>query len=125
MIHYECLYKLTVYLPKLKVKHRLRISFGVLGTLAAHVIEIYLFATSYYFMHHAHHWGELSGNFNGSFMDTVYFSFTTYTTLGFGDIEPLGKLRYLVGIEALVGLILITWSASFLYLEMQRYWKVQ
>lgn len=125
MIHYECLYKLTVYLPKLNVKHRLRIAFGVFGALAAHVIEICLFATSFYFMHHAHNWGELAGNFNGSFMDAVYFSFTTYTTLGFGDIEPLGRLRYLVGIEALVGLMLITWSASFLYLEMQRYWKVK
>ncbi|EEB77646.1 hypothetical protein GPB2148_582 [marine gamma proteobacterium HTCC2148] len=55
-------------------------------------------------------------------MDCVYFSFTTYTTLGMGDIEPIGDLRYLTGLESLTGLVLITWSASFLYLEMTRYW---
>ena len=55
-------------------------------------------------------------------MDCVYFSFTTYTTLGFGDIEPFGDLRYLTGLESLPGLVLITWSASFLYLELTRYW---
>ncbi len=125
MIHYECLYKLTIYLPKLKVKHRLRIAFGVFGALAAHVIEVSLFAVSYYFMHHASGWGQLAGNFDGTLMDAIYFSFTTYTTLGFGDIEPLGTLRYLVGIEALVGLILITWTASFLYIEMQKYWNIK
>ena len=30
-------------------------------------------------------------------MDCVYFSFTAYTTLGFGDIVPHGDLRFLAG----------------------------
>jgi hypothetical protein len=33
---------------------------------------------------------------------------------------PSGHLRYLAGIEAHTGLVLITWTASFLYIEMQR-----
>ena len=73
-------------------------------------------------MHGAKGWGYFEGNFNGSLMDCVYFSFTTFTTLGFGDIEPIGDLRYLTGLEALVGLVLITWTASFLFIEMQRCW---
>jgi uncharacterized membrane protein len=52
----------------------------------------------------------------------VYFSFTTYSTLGVGDIEPYGNIRFVTGLESLVGLVLITWTASFLYLEMTRYW---
>jgi hypothetical protein len=56
-------------------------------------------------------------------MDCVYFSFTVFSTVGFGDIEPTGNLRFLTGIESLTGLVLITWSASFLYFEMQRHWK--
>jgi len=75
-------------------------------------------------MNHAEKWGHLSGEFNGSLMDCAYFSFTVYTTLGFGDIQPNGHLRYLTGIESLTGLVLITWTASFLYFEMQRYWDV-
>jgi len=41
------------------------------------------------------------------------------------DIEPLGNLRYLIGVESLTGLVLITWTASFLYYEMQRHWTAK
>ena len=58
-------------------------------------------------------------------LDCAYFSFTTFTTLGYGDIEAVGQLRHLTGIEVLAGLMLITWSASFLFLEMQRYWPTR
>ena len=35
------------------------------------------------------------------------------------------NISNLTGIEALVGLILITWSASFLFMEMGKYWRVK
>jgi hypothetical protein len=38
-------------------------------------------------------------------------------------VTPYGSVRLLAGVEALNGLLLIAWSASFLYLEMERYWK--
>lgn len=122
MIHYEFLYRVTVLLPELKIRHRFRIVLGVFAALTAHAVEVWIFAISFFLMHRAAGWGHLEGNFNGSLLDCVYFSFTTYTTLGTGDIEPLGDLRYLTGLESLTGLVLITWSASFLYLEMTRYW---
>jgi len=53
----------------------------------------------------------------------LYFSAETYTSLGFGDVVPDGPLRLLAGAEALNGLLLIGWSASFLYLEMERWWQ--
>ena len=31
--------------------------------------------------------------------------------------------RFLTGTESLSGFILITWSASFLYLEMEQFWR--
>ncbi len=122
IVHYEFLYRLTLYIPKMEIEHRYRIVFGVFGALAAHVVEIWIFAISYYVMNHLEGFGHLRGNFSGSLIDCVYFSFTVFTTLGFGDIEPVGNLKYLTGIEALTGLVLITWSASFLYYEMERYW---
>lgn len=122
MIHYEFLYRFTILMPRLKIRHRLRIVIGVFGALVAHALEVWIFATSYFLMHHSEDWGYLQGNFDGSLMDCAYFSFTTYTTLGTGDIEPIGDLRYLTGLESLTGLVLITWTASFLYLEMTRYW---
>ena len=121
-IHYEMLYQLSVLIPKLRIKHRRRIVFGVFGAMIAHALEIWLFAGAYYFMHHADGWGTLSGNFSGSWLDCGYFSATTFTTLGFGDIVPSGNIQHLTGIESLTGLVLITWTASFLYFEMQRHW---
>ncbi len=38
-------------------------------------------------------------------LDGFYFSTTTYTTLGYGDLSPLGGLRILTSIEAFLGVI--------------------
>ena len=122
LIHYEFLYQLTKFIPKLHIKHRYRIVVGVFISLAAHVIEVWIFAFAYYWMHHSEKWGSLSGPFDGSLRDCAYYSFTSYTTLGFGDIIPNGSIRFVTGIESLTGLVLITWTASFLYLEMQKHW---
>jgi hypothetical protein len=122
MVHYEFLYRVTLYIPKMKIKHRFRIVVGVVGALVAHALEIWIFAVAYYFMNLIDGWGHLKGNFDGGLMDCGYFSFTVFSTLGFGDIEPIGHLRYLTGIESLTGLVLITWSASFLFYEMQKHW---
>ena len=59
---------------------------------------------------------------SSGYLDYVYFSALTNTTVGFGDFVPSGPVRFLAGMEALTGLVLITWSASFTFLEMQRYW---
>jgi hypothetical protein len=122
LVHYSFLFRMSYYIPKMTIKHHYRIVFGVFGALVAHVVEIWLFAAAYYLMHSSDGWGQLRGNFDGSLMDCAYFSFTVFSTVGFGDIVPLGDLRYLTGIESLTGLVLITWSASFLYFEMQRNW---
>ena len=123
MVHYEFLRQLSAYLPKVPIQHRLRIIIGVLGALCAHIIEIWLFAFAYYFMINSGELGTLNGNFNSSLLDCSYYSFTTYTSLGFGDIEPKGNIRFVTGMEALIGLLMITWTASFLYIEMTRYWR--
>lgn len=121
-IHYEFLYHATRLIPKLSFKPRLRIIAGVFTALIAHTIEVWLFTLAYYYIQGQGTLGGLEGSFSGTLFDCVYFSFTTYSTLGFGDIVPVGELRYLAGIESLTGLVLITWTASFLYFEMQRLW---
>ena len=122
MIHYEALRYPSTTVSQLSIKPRLRVVVGVFGALCAHIAEIWLFGIAYYYLHHSAILGTLQGNFAGSLMDGVYFSFTTYISLGFGDIEPIGDIRFLAGLEALTGLVLITWTASFMYLEMSRYW---
>jgi hypothetical protein len=123
VIHYEILRLLSSVIPKLRIEHRLRVIVGVFGTICAHIIEIWLFGVACYFMIKSGNFGSLQGNFDGSLIDCVYFSFTNYTSLGYGDIEPFGNIRFLAGLEALTGLSLITWSASFMFIEMKKFWK--
>jgi hypothetical protein len=55
--------------------------------------------------------------------DFVYFSAMTYSTVGFGDVVPTGAIRFMAGLEALTGFVMLTWSASYTVLEMQRDWR--
>ncbi|WP_237054755.1 potassium channel family protein [Microbulbifer sediminum] len=122
VIHHEALNGLFRLGQKITLHRNLALLMGVFGALIAHVIEMWLFALGYYFMVRSSHFETLGGNFDGSLIDCAYFSFTTYTSLGFGDIEPYGHLRFTAGLEALTGLVMITWTASFMFLKMQKYW---
>jgi hypothetical protein len=122
-IHYECLLRLSLLLPKLVSWSRFRIVLGVFGAMIAHALEVWCFAFAYYLIIRYTSWGTFQGHFDGSLLDCAYFSFTTFTTIGFGDITPVGDLKFLIGLEALTGLMLVTWTASFLFIEMQRFWR--
>lgn len=123
VIHYEILRALSVVIPKLRIKNRIRVIIGVFGTICAHIVEVWLFGIAFFLMINYGDFGSLGGNFDGSLVDCVYFSFTNYTTVGYGDIEPFGNIRFLAGLEAITGLSLITWSASFMFMEMTQFWK--
>ena len=123
LIHFEALNKLSLITPKIPIQHRLRVLIGISGALIAHVIEIFVFAFGYYFMVNQPGFGKLIGRFDNSLMDCAYFSFVNFTTLGFGDIVATGDIRFLTGLEALTGLVLITWTASFMFIEMEKQWK--
>ena len=68
--------------------------------------------------------GMIAGQPADHFYDYFYFSMVSYTTLGIGDYYPLEGLRLLTGFESLVGLMMITWTASFTYLAMEKFWKL-
>ena len=57
MVHYEFLYRITLFIPRMGIHHRFRIVFGVFSALIAHALEIWIFAIAYYFMNHADGWG--------------------------------------------------------------------
>ncbi len=118
LIHYFFLRHTTKYLPLLPIPHHFRIIFVVLSCVLAHVLEIWLFAFAYYFIQASDSWGGFAGSFNGTLVDCVYYSAITYTTLGFGDITPVGNIRLLTAMEALLGLILIAWTATFIYNQL-------
>jgi hypothetical protein len=123
-VHYEALRRLNDALPHIVfVARRAKVLVAMLGAIGSHVLHIALFAAAYYFLRDSLGLGGLGGQFHDVFSSYLYFSAETYTSLGFGDIYPLGQIRMVVGIEALTGLLMISWTASFTYFEMSRYWK--
>jgi len=91
--------------------------------LFAHVVEIWLFGSAFHLLLGHGGYGDIIGYPEMNFLDSVYFSVTNYTTVGWGDLAPSGELRFLAGTESLVGFMMITWSASFGYLVMARTFK--
>jgi hypothetical protein len=96
---------------------------GVLGTITAHFFEIFLFAVAYFFMTSSGNFGSLHGAFVHNLGDCTYYSMVVYPTLGFGDVTPIGDIKFLTGVETVLGPVLIGWTTSFLFLQMQRYWE--
>ena len=120
--HYEVLKLLSVYVPRIRIRPRARLLVVLLGTFFGHLLEITFYALAYYSLKDHFDLGNFGGEFVDNFASYLYFSAETYTTIGLGDIYPLGPLRLITGIEALNGLLLIGWSASFTYLAMQKFW---
>ena len=87
----------------------------VLILITLHAIEIMLWAASYMVLLPD---GELA-----PFEKAVYFSFVTFTTLGYGDITLSEGWRLLSGIEALNGILLIGWTTAMLFAVVQRMWR--
>jgi hypothetical protein len=122
-MHYEVLSACNKYLPSLAHRRRQRVLVLMFTILLTHIAEIWLFAGAYALLIGVWEVGALGGIAAPGLADYVYFSAICYTTVGFGDVVPLGAIRFLTGIEALTGLVMITWSASYTFLEMQRDWK--
>ena len=122
-LHYEALSFLTFRLRRIHMTPRPRILVLIFAILCTHVLEIWVFGGAYFWLLNTGGHGTLLASHAIGLPDAVYFSAVCYTTLGLGDIVPTGAIRFLVGTESLTGFVLITWSASFTYFEMERFWK--
>jgi hypothetical protein len=74
----------------------------VLGLFALHGVEIWLYATLYVML------GAVNGIETG-----VYFSTTTYGTIGFSDVDMAPHWRLVGAIEGVNGILLLGWSTAF------------
>ena len=123
LVHYEGLVWLSSQLQRWHQQRRRKVLYGVYAVLALHVVEIWLFGFAIWLLLAVPDTGAVVGVRHVQLLDSVYLSAMTFTTVGFGDLSPRGPLRFLSGTEALTGFMLIAWSASFLYLEMERFWR--
>ena len=121
-IHYEALRALYRWMPGIQIPSRTKLLVVILGEFIAHALEIAVYGITFYLMITRLGAGNLTAPQSTSLVSCMYFSAETYTSLGFGDVTPGGPVRLLVGAEALNGLLLIGWSASFLCISMERFW---
>jgi hypothetical protein len=123
LLHYEGLTLLQRNLGHLHLgPRRMRVLFGIIGVLLMHAIEITFFACGYGVIFLVRGAGAIGGMPEPEFLDLMYFSAITYTTVGYGDLVPMGALRFMAAVESLAGFVLVSWSASFTYLVMERFW---
>jgi hypothetical protein len=122
-IHYEALQALNLVLPRLRAAGRARLLVVMLSVFVVHGAEVIVFAAAYYLLARHAGLGTLGAAGPPSFNMSMYFSFETYSSLGYGDLVPSGALRMLAGAEALNGLLLIGWSASYAHVAMDRFWQ--
>ena len=123
VLHYGILLGCARWLPPGGGAKPHRVIVAIFAIIVAHAAEIWLLGFGYYVLADFEDLGAVIGK--GSplgVMDHVYFSGTVYSTVGFGDLYPMGPIRWMVVMEALTGLVMITWSASFTFLYMQRDW---
>lgn len=121
--HYEGLRLMSDKIKPLLGLRRQTIVLMILWLIMLHIVEIWIFGITYYILLHAGDFGQLEGTPVNSIFDCVYFSAAVFSTLGFGDIVPVGPIRFVTGTEAVTGLTLITWSASYTFLQMTRIWN--
>jgi hypothetical protein len=122
VIHYEALRGLSRRLPTLDIPNRSKLLVVIFSAFIAHAVEIGVYGGALYLLVESLGAGTLEGTLGFSFINCLYFSAETYTTLGFGDLTPVGPVRLLAGVEALNGLLLIGWTASYTYIAMERFW---
>lgn len=124
VLHYEVLRGLNAVLPPLPVPRRAKLLVVIVAAFVAHAAEMAIYGVALYFLIANLGAGALTGGAGLSLASCLYFSAETYTSLGFGDLTPVGPVRLLAGVEALNGLLLIGWSASFTYISMEKFWNV-
>jgi len=122
LLHYEVLHLLFRRSHELKHVPRFRVVVVFGALMSAHLVEIWIFAFGYWLLCTRPELGRIEGPVH-HILDYVYFSSVTYSTIGFGDIVPVGPVRFIAATEAISGLFMITWSASFLFGQMHDFWS--
>lgn len=125
LFHYMVLRWLSGGMARIAITASMRILVIVLIALAAHLFEVGLYAVAYALGDGVLALGGFGGLPVAEPLDYLYFSIVSYTSLGLGDVFPSDHLRFITGVEALNGLLLIAWSGSFIYIAMGRLWPWQ
>jgi len=91
------------------LKSTLWLSYFVLWLFLATILEVWVWAVLYRVI------GAV-----GSAEEALYFSTTTFTTLGFGDLTLDEEWRLLSSFEGANGLLMFGWSTAMIFAAVQK-----
>ena len=84
----------------------------ILAIFAAHVFEIWVWAIFFFFIEEIH-----------TFEAALYFSTSSFTTVGYGDITLSDEWRLLGSVESANGMILFGWSTAFIFAIVRKIYE--
>ncbi len=88
------------------------LSLTIIGIFASHIIQIWVWAIFYFSVEEIQTWES-----------ALYFSTSSYTTVGYGDLVLSEEWRLLGSIEAINGMILFGWSTAFIFAGVRRIYE--
>lgn len=120
LLHHEVVHSVLGWAARSHVPPRVKTLVAMVAFILAHNVAIWIFALGYWL-------GETQlgiGNFAPGVMrgplDYNFFSAEAYTSVGFDAVfRPTGGIRMIAGMEAVIGLLMIGWSASATYLVLR------
>ncbi len=117
LIHAVCLEFILKGLIAIKIEIQVRwrvVTFAlmILCIFAAHVIQIWVWAIFYIFVEGI-----------STLEAALYFSTSSFTTVGYGDVVLSEEWRLLSSVEATNGMILFGWSTAFIFAIVLRIYE--
>ncbi len=85
---------------------------AVLGVFCAHIVQIWIWAMFY-----------LVINVMPNLEEALYFSTSTFTTVGFGDLYLDKEWRLVSSFQSANGFILFGWSTAFIFEVMSKLYE--
>ena len=115
ILHYESVHRLDLLARRPASRRHFSMLLIICSIIAVHLADIFFYSLIYRFAIDVLHIGSVSSATITSPMEMFYFAAETYSSLGQGDLLPIGAIRIISSISSLNGLLLLAWSGSFLY----------
>ena len=122
IVHHYALSGILKFSPQRSDGSGFRIILTFSALLLLHVLEVVTLAV-FNTMVVASVLPQSFSNSPPMFQDVLYVTGISFSTLGYSSIEVVGPFRLLLMLQSLLGFMLLTWSATFLYSACQQVWQ--
>lgn len=113
-LHYEAIRRLDGFARR-SVHAYPTLLLAISGLILLHLAEIGGFALVFALAEGPLNLGDFTGAAPRAPLDWFYTAAEAYTSLGYSDAVPTGAMRLISSITPVSGILLLTWSGSFLF----------